>query len=39
MKALQNKKPYKSFDEFLNISANERRALTTLAQALDTPYI
>lgn len=32
------KQPVKSFEQFLNISMNERRALATLASALETQY-
>ena len=32
------KQPSKSFEQFLNISLNERRALNALATALDTRY-
>lgn len=39
LKALKKGQPYKTFDQFLNISLQERRALTTLAHALDTTYI
>lgn len=39
LQALKEHRPYKTLDEYLNISVHERRALTTLAQALDTPYM
>lgn len=38
-KAMRAKRPYRTFQEFLNISAGERQALSTLAKALDTPYM
>jgi len=37
-KANLKKQPSKSFEQFLNISLSERRALTALADALDTRY-
>jgi hypothetical protein len=38
-KAAKTNKPYKTFQEFLNISPSERRALSTLAEALNVPYL
>ena len=38
-KAAKRKMQYKSFDEFLNISFAERRALNKIAAALNTIYI
>ena len=37
--AMIQKRPYKSLQEFLNISAAERSALSTLAQSLGTHYL
>lgn len=37
-KAHMEKRSYKTFDQFLNISMAERKALLTLAHALDTKY-
>lgn len=38
LKALRDKRTYKTFEEYLNISPGERRALITLAEALKTSY-
>lgn len=36
--AAKRRQPYKSYDEFLNISLSERTALTKVAAALNTAY-
>ncbi len=38
MKAALSKRPYRSLQEFLNISAQERHALSTLAKSLGSHY-
>ena len=38
LRARKQAKPAKTFDQFLNISTHERKALGALAEALDTSY-